>query len=238
MSKTRLEFKVCSICNGKCEGASRPFVIKNTETGRKLYEAECSNCKKPVANRPLSTWHTLCRSCNHMSKLNTLCLFCNKEKPINRKTSKWCSEACCTSAYYYRHHESNKAKKRLIPTKPYNSEYSKAYQKKRKHDTGYRILANLRSRMSVSLKRNTKKSSILKYFNCSIEELKLHLESKFKEGMSWENYGKNGWHVDHIRPLSSFDLKIEENLKIAWHYTNLQPLWAIDNIKKGDKYET
>ena len=65
--------------------------------------------------------------------------------------------------------------------------------------------------------------------------------------MSWSNYGrpnnevKNGWHIDHIRPLSSFDFteadKLEETLLKAWHYTNLQPLWGLENIKKGNKYE-
>jgi len=62
-----------------------------------------------------------------------------------------------------------------------------------------------------------------------------HLESKFQEGMSWENYGKNGWHLDHIIPLSAFDLTDPEQLKIACHYTNIQPLWARDNLVKSNK---
>ena len=70
---------------------------------------------------------------------------------------------------------------------------------------------------------------------CTIEECKTYLESLFKEGMSWNNHGLNGWHIDHIVPCSAFDLtKIEEQKK-CFHYTNLQPLWAKDNLSKGDK---
>jgi hypothetical protein len=64
-----------------------------------------------------------------------------------------------------------------------------------------------------------------------------YLESKFQSGMTWENYGKNGWHIDHIRPLSSFNLIDDKQLKLACHYTNLQPLWAKDNLVKSNKWE-
>jgi hypothetical protein len=63
--------------------------------------------------------------------------------------------------------------------------------------------------------------------------LKKYIESKFKEGMSWDNYGVYGWHLDHIIPLSS--AKNEEELKSLCHYTNLQPLWAFDNLSKFNK---
>jgi len=67
----------------------------------------------------------------------------------------------------------------------------------------------------------------------SIEGLKNILESKFQSGMNWENYGE--WHIDHIRPLSSFDLTNPTELKLACHYSNLQPLWAYDNLSNSDK---
>lgn len=63
------------------------------------------------------------------------------------------------------------------------------------------------------------------------KQLKKHLEIKFTKGMSWENYGK--WHVDHIKPCAKFDLTKESEQRKCFHYTNLQPLWAIDNFKKG-----
>ena len=63
--------------------------------------------------------------------------------------------------------------------------------------------------------------------------LRNYLEKQFKEGMTWENYGQ--WHIDHIIPLSSFNLLDEKEVKKAIHYSNLQPLWAIDNLKKGNR---
>ncbi len=71
---------------------------------------------------------------------------------------------------------------------------------------------------------------------CSIEEFRRHLESQFTEGMSWDNYGLLGWHIDHKVPLDS--AVSEEEVKRLCHYTNLQPLWALDNWKKGNKNGT
>jgi hypothetical protein len=76
---------------------------------------------------------------------------------------------------------------------------------------------------------------------CSVQELKVYLEAKFYphsetgEAMNWGNYGLHGWHIDHIIPLSSFDLTDPEHLRQGVHYTNLQPLWAKDNLSKGSK---
>ena len=70
---------------------------------------------------------------------------------------------------------------------------------------------------------------------CSKNDLLKHLESKFTEGMTFENYGE--WHIDHIRPCASFNLEDPEEQKKCFHWTNLQPLWALDNIRKGDKWD-
>jgi hypothetical protein len=66
-----------------------------------------------------------------------------------------------------------------------------------------------------------------------VEQLRQHLEAQFTDGMSWDNYGRDGWHIDHIRPCASFDLTDPEQQRQCFHYTNLQPLWAADNIRKG-----
>ena len=82
-------------------------------------------------------------------------------------------------------------------------------------------------------------TQIKKCSKCKIEkrvaELRDYLESKFQPGMTWDNWTTNGWHIDHIKPLASFDLTDREQFLRACHYTNLQPLWAIDNLKKGSK---
>ena len=72
---------------------------------------------------------------------------------------------------------------------------------------------------------------------CSIDELKLYLESQFTEGMSWKNWGIDGWSIDHRMPLSRVDLTDLEQLRKVCHYTNLQPMWIIENIRKSNKYE-
>ena len=98
-----------------------------------------------------------------------------------------------------------------------------------------RLAHNLRARLRDSLKNNYKSGSAVKNLGCSLKELKAYLESKFQEGMCWDNWNINGWHIDHIKPLSSFDLSNKDQLLKACHYTNLQPLWAKDNLIKGDK---
>ena len=71
----------------------------------------------------------------------------------------------------------------------------------------------------------------------SKDQRKIRNESLFQSGMTWENHGKYGWHIDHIRPCSSFDLTDPEQQKLCCHYTNLQPLWAKDNLSKGYKWD-
>ena len=85
------------------------------------------------------------------------------------------------------------------------------------------------------LKGNTKSDKTFNLIGCSFDELKNYLESKFQSGMIWDNYGYYGWHVDHKKPCSSFDLSKSEQQKECFHYTNLQPLWAKDNYNKGSK---
>lgn len=70
---------------------------------------------------------------------------------------------------------------------------------------------------------------------CTFEELKLHIENQFTEGMTWENYGTDGWHIDHVKPLAMANTK--EEIIASNHYTNLQPMWQLDNLKKGATFD-
>lgn len=104
-----------------------------------------------------------------------------------------------------------------------------------------RLSDQLRSRLAGKLRREltgkTKAGSAVTDLGCTLAELKSHLETQFLPEMSWGNWGKGTekWQIDHIIPLASFDLTDREQFKIACHYTNLQPLWHEDNIKKSDK---
>jgi hypothetical protein len=80
-----------------------------------------------------------------------------------------------------------------------------------------------------------KKKHTMEYLGCSIEKLREHLEKQFTAGMSWENQGI--WHVDHVRPCSSFNLATEEEKHKCFHYTNLQPLWGDENMSKNASYD-
>ena len=110
-----------------------------------------------------------------------------------------------------------------------------AYEAKRiKIDPQYKLRKRLRARMKLALINGYKKGMAINLLGCSILELKKHLESLFQNGMSWKNYGK--WHLDHIKPCSLFDLTKPDEQAQCFHYSNLQPLWAHDNLKKSNTY--
>jgi hypothetical protein len=128
-----------------------------------------------------------------------------------------------------------------------NKDKKKAYYEKNKerinvrnrnrcnNNIQHKLVKRLRTRLCSALSINQKSGSAVRDLGCSIESFKSYLESKFQSGMSWDNYGLYGWHIDHIKPLSSFDLTDRKQLLEACHYTNLQPLWAKDNLAKSDK---
>ena len=121
-------------------------------------------------------------------------------------------------------------------TKDEQIERRRKYRKhKRKTDVKYRLANVVRRRIIHYIRINniTKKNKTFDIVGCTPQFLKEHLEGQFKDGMSWDNYGFYGWHIDHIIPLSS--AKTEEELYGLCHYTNLQPLWAKDNLSKGSK---
>ncbi len=116
----------------------------------------------------------------------------------------------------------------------YNKEIRNERRKERfKTDINFKLEYRIRSRMRSTLNGTTKYSSSLELLGCSVLEARNHLEKQFKKGMSWDNYGK--WHIDHIIPVSKFDLADVRQQRQCWHFSNLQPLWARDNMVKYNK---
>ena len=101
----------------------------------------------------------------------------------------------------------------------------------------YRLKQNLRCRVYDAFKNGTKSAPTMELVGCTTEELKAHLEAQFTEGMTWENYGIDGWHIDHIRPCASFNLLDPEEQRICFRWSNLQPLWGVDNMSKNDTWQ-
>jgi len=121
-----------------------------------------------------------------------------------------------------------------------NKEEAKKYIKnRRKTDPAFRILGNLRSRMRKAVKATEAKKcdNTMDLIGCSPTYLREHIEKQFLEGMSLDNYGFYGWHIDHIIPCDFFDMMSEEEQKACFHFTNLQPLWAKDNLKKSNNLD-
>ena len=106
---------------------------------------------------------------------------------------------------------------------------------KMKNHPTFKIEMNLRRRIRSAIKDGYGERAFktIELIGCSWLEVREHLESQFTEGMTWDNYGK--WHQDHIRPCASFDLRDPIQQQECFHYTNLQPLWAFDNMSKGSK---
>lgn len=114
-------------------------------------------------------------------------------------------------------------------------EYKKKYQQEKMKEPNFVLLKRLRGRVYLALKRGVKSDYTVKLLGCSLDFFKQHIESKFTDGMSWDNMG--AWHLDHIKPCILFDLSKDEEQRICFHYSNIQPLWGLDNLKKGIKYE-
>lgn len=113
-------------------------------------------------------------------------------------------------------------------------EQRRAYQRQyRAQNVQFRVSLVLRSRLATAVRNGARGGSAVRDLGCSIAELMQYLATLFRPGMTWENWGRSGWHIDHIRPLAGFDLTDPEQVKIACHFTNLQPMWASENMSKG-----
>ena len=133
-----------------------------------------------------------------------------------------------------------RARNKLFYSDPKNREYKRQqeikYRKNRRaQDSDFLVRCKIRTRICMAIKNRKVKKSLktVDLIGCSYEFLRKHIEGQFREGMCWNK--KHSFHIDHIRPLSSFDLTDPKQQKAACHWTNLQPLYPEENMKKGSK---
>ena len=166
---------------------------------------------------------------------------CEFNKRKNRKGEEVLRGFCktCHSSISTKFNKQNPEKYKVYRNNWYKKN-SKNLIKKLKHrrntDLLYKLRIGVRTRIKIALKNNSKRGRTIELIGIDIVGLKNYLETKFTDGMTWENYGLYGWHIDHIIPLSS--AKNEDEFTKLCHYTNLQPLWTEDNLKKSNKVLT
>lgn len=221
--------------------------------GRKL----CSACRQWVDEKLFSLdtqrWDNLrpdCNSCSSdkriaRSRLRGVISREQRRTPYNEKGQKLCCK--CKGWKEVDDFASDKSKwdKRSTKCKLCDAEtqrkrraadpgLSARASKKRYHSSiQAQLRQTLKNRIWWALNGGPKTAHTLELLGCSIEEFKAHLERQFQPGMTWENYGYYGWHVDHICECSRFDLTDPEQQRICFNYNNLQPMWGIDNMRKS-----
>lgn len=179
-----------------------------------------------------------------------ICKKCLIEKSINEyNKDKYSSDGLryrcreCTSLQYKKYYEENRLLEieRQVTYQKNNNDSVKQVRRKRYHirynsDLLYKLKINIRNRIKHFIKNKNfdiNINSTYEIIGCTPNELRIYIEKQFIGGMTWENYKHDGWHIDHIIPLSSAK-SIDDVYKLC-HYTNLKPLWANENYKKGNK---
>ena len=168
--------------------------------------------------------------------VSELCKECKKEKDKSRWLTVSIKEKERRSEYSKRYYINNidkffiKNRIKNDSTRKRNNEYKK---RRRSDSEIIKLIESTRTRVNKYLKKSgyDKNMRTFEIVGIAPEKLKDHISNQFKDGMDWTNYGE--WHIDHIVPLSS--AKSESELYKLFHYTNLQPLWAFDNLSKGNK---
>lgn len=135
---------------------------------------------------------------------------------------------------YYRKNKEKILRKDKIYYEENKKRIIENVRKRYNSDIQFKIKTNLKNRLREVLNGKHKSAKTLELLGCSIEEFKKHLESLWLPGMSWNNHSLKGWHIDHIKPCAKFDLSKPEEQRECFHWSNMQPLWAFDNLSKND----
>lgn len=213
----RLKYGRQTTCSRKCS-----YEYRSKKKLRQI-ECECGNCGVNFRRPP-----------SQIKDVKHGKVFCSKKCQYESRSNGLTPRIVETPYNVIRKSEEEKKEQRkkykLENIEKIRSQAAKRARERRKTDPLYKLRNNISRRIRENLNKGYKSKSTKKIIGCTIEELKLYLESKFSEGMSWDNYGD--WHIDHIIPISS--AKNDSEVYKLNHYTNLQPLWAEDNIKKSN----
>lgn len=195
------------------------YAILNRQ--RRRYLANLAYSVKKGKACYIELTHKICKRCEQILHKDNF----KKRTDTKKGLSNICLE--CSKKYHEEYNQKNK--------QSLNHKARRREKKKAKIDPIYRIKRALRSRIRLALRGIDKSQKTLELLGCSLEQFRNHVEAQFTIGMTWENYGKNGWELDHIIPCSFFNLINPEEQKKCFNYTNIQPLWATDNRKKSNK---
>lgn len=227
-----IKYKICSKCKKQKTLKNFNKDLKSKDRLR-TYCKLCSNImtkKWRENNKEKERLSNKLRRQKNLLKYNKIAkIYRRKNKnKLYKKTKEWKKNNKQKIADY--NHQYYLLNKEKIITKAINRT-----RNKRKNNKNFKIMDNMRTRISSALSYHkiSKSKKTIDLLGCSAEEFWIHLEKQFTNGMTKENHGKNGWHIDHIIPLSS--AKNQEELEKLFHYTNCRPLWAKDNLKKGNK---
>jgi len=200
----------------------------------------CTRCKK---TKPFTEFYKNPREKNG---LDYWCKECFKEyyknykeryKKSHKEYNKSHKEKIRKYHEEYRGKNPIKIKKRKKEYYQNNNERIKKNLRERRKDISVKLNNNIANSIRSSLKSNKNGGHWESIIGYTLIDLKKHLEKQFKEGMTWQNYGRNGWHIDHRIPISIFNIKgiKSKGFKQCWALENLQPLWEFDNISKHNK---
>lgn len=217
---------------------------------------QCNKCLKTLSKGDFYPRYGVCKTCsrlirkeyyqNHKEHLQELSLkYYQENKDVKSEQMRvWRNNNKLKLQQSKKVWKDNNKERVALQNKAYrennrakiNAFFRKYAKERYKSDPLFKLSKTLRVRMWGALKKiDQEEIATIDFLGCSVEELKKHLESKFKPGMTWDNYGLYGWHIDHIDPLA-LATNSKEMIDL-FHYTNLQPLWAEDNLSKGDKID-
>lgn len=241
-----MQFQICKTCHKKLPATKRYFFISHKDKLR----INCKKCShgnsyglRTEYKPPLAK---ICSSCKIEYKNNENFFFKTSNK---RKDGTDCLMAHCKTCRIeaskdrvQKWREKNREQYLLHASgwKKKNREKSNLWEKEyRNNNPSVALRRNISAQMGKAIREQKRGLSWEKILGYTLNDLIEHLESLFCPGMNWKNYSKTGWHIDHIRPLSSFTISSidDSDFRECWALGNLQPLWAKDNLRKGTKYE-